>query len=73
MPTYDISFIIELSKSIQHYELNNDIENFLNNILLDIKKPFYNISPNFNSNYYTKNSKSRNIKYSKELNNINRI
>ena len=66
MPIYDINFILELSKSIQTSKLNPDVENYLNDILLDIKKPLYNIVPNFNSNFYNKNYKSKN-----KNNNIN--
>ena len=62
---YDINLIIELSKTLSSHKLNLNIENYLNNILLDIKKPVYNITPNFNSNSYNKNSKNKNTKYYK--------
>ena len=63
MPTYDINFIYELSKTITYNKLNSDVENYLNNILTDIKKPVYNIVPNFNNNSsYGKNQKNKNMR-----------
>lgn len=62
MPSYDINFINELSNSMISDKLNTDVDNYLNNILLDIKKPVYNIAPNFNSGCYNKNYKNKNMK-----------
>ena len=62
MPTYEINFINELSKTMNSYKLNSDVENYLNNILRDIKKPVYNIVPNFACNSFNKNHKSKNIR-----------
>jgi len=57
--TYDINFIMELSKNISDKNLNNDVENYLNNILIDIKKPLNNSGPVFkNNNSYNKNTKN---------------
>ena len=60
---YTIDFINKLFLDISNTELNNDVNNYLNSILEDIKKPVYNISPNFNtpSNTY-KSNKNRNFK-----------
>ena len=60
---YTIDFINKLFLDISNTELNNDVNNYLNSILEDIKKPVYNISPNFNtsSNTYRPN-KNRNFK-----------
>lgn len=62
MPIYDINFINELSKTMSSYKLNSDVENYLNNILLDIKKPVYNIVPNFSSNSFHKHNKNKNMR-----------
>ena len=62
MPTYDINFINQLSNSMISEKLNTDVDNYLNNILLDIKKPVYNIAPNFTSGCYNKNYKNKNMK-----------
>tara|TARA_Y100000816_G_scaffold123537_1_gene86852 strand:+ start:5592 stop:6581 length:990 start_codon:yes stop_codon:yes gene_type:complete len=62
MPAYDINFINELSKTMTSHKLNSDVENYLNNILLDIKKPVYNIVPNFASNSFNKNQKNKNMR-----------
>ena len=62
MPAYDINFINELSKTMTSNKLNSDVENYLNNILLDIKKPVYNIVPNFASNSFNKNQKNKNMR-----------
>jgi hypothetical protein len=62
MPTYDINFINKLSETMTSYKLNSDVENYLNNILIDIKKPVYNIVPNFTSNSFHKNQKNKNIR-----------
>tara|TARA_X000000368_G_scaffold384806_2_gene343660 strand:+ start:3537 stop:4526 length:990 start_codon:yes stop_codon:yes gene_type:complete len=63
MPIYDINYINELSNSMKSNKLNSDVENYLNNILIDIKKPIYNITPNFNSFNLNKNkNKNKNIK-----------
>lgn len=62
MPAYDINFINELSKTMSSHKLNSDVENYLNNILLDIKKPVYNIVPNFASNSFHKNQKNKNMR-----------
>ena len=61
MPIYDINFINNLSKTMTSYKLNSDVENYLNNILLDIKKPIYNIVPNFSSNSYNKKLSQRRL------------
>tara|TARA_B100001175_G_scaffold316091_1_gene329131 strand:- start:3788 stop:4780 length:993 start_codon:yes stop_codon:yes gene_type:complete len=59
MPSYDLAFILEFSKTIVDKKLNVDVENYLNNILFDIKKPVYNIAPNFNTfNSYKNRSKN---------------
>ena len=71
MSTYDINFINELTKTLVSNKLNSDVENYLNNILLDIKKPVYNITPNFSSNSYNKQYKNRNFKNSKKNNQKN--
>ena len=60
MPTYEIDFILNLFQNMTSNKLNSDVDNYLNNILLDIKKPVYNISPNFNSFY--KNNKQKNVR-----------
>ncbi len=64
--TYEINFIMELSKNIPEKHLNNDVENYLNNILIDIKKP-NNIAPVFKNNSYHKNHK--NVRHFKNNNN----
>jgi hypothetical protein len=62
--TYDINFIMELSKNIPDKNLNNDVENYLNNILVDINKSSNNTVSVFkNNNSYHKNN--RNLKYFK--------
>lgn len=71
MPTYDINFINELCNSMTSNKLNSDVENYLHNILLDIKKPIYNITPNFNScnfNRNYKNKHTKNYKYPRKHN-----
>lgn len=73
MPTYDINFIEELSKTMSSYKLNSDVENYLNNILLDIKKPVYNIVPNFTSGSFHKNNKNRHMRnYKNSRRNFNK-
>ena len=62
MPAYDINFINELSKTMSSHKLNSDVENYLNNILGDIKNPVYNIVPNFASNSFHKNQKNKNMR-----------
>ena len=60
---YTIDFINKLFLDISNTELNNDVNNYLNSILEDIKKPVYNISPNFNTSSNTyKPNKNRNFK-----------
>ena len=57
--TYDINFIMELSKNIPEKNLNNDVENYLNNVLADIKKSFNNTGTVFrNNNSYNKNNRN---------------
>ena len=65
MPTYELEFILEFSKTIVDKKLNVDVENYLNNILVDIKKPVYNIAPNFNSLNSYKNKNKNNNKNNK--------
>lgn len=73
MPAYDINFINELSITMTSHKLNSDVENYLNNILLDIKKPVYNIAPNFSSNSFNKNQKNKNMRnYKNSRRNFNR-
>ena len=62
MSTYDINFINELSKTMNYNKLNSDVENYLNNILIDIKNPIFNISPNFSYNSFNKNHKNKNMR-----------
>ena len=62
MSTYTINFIIDLCNNISNNKLNNDVEIFLNNILLDIKKPVFNITPNFNNNNSYNKNKNKNQK-----------
>ncbi|AET73138.1 hypothetical protein PGAG_00249 [Phaeocystis globosa virus 12T] len=57
--TYEIEFIMELSKNIPEKHLNNDVENYLNNILIDIKKSSNNnTAPVFKNNSHHKNNKN---------------
>lgn len=57
--TYKLNFIMELSKNIQDKNLNKDVENYLNNILIDIKKSSNNIPLVFKNNAsYNKNNKN---------------
>ena len=49
MIRYDIHFINNIINDISNNKLSADVENYLNTILDDIKKPIYNISPNFNN------------------------
>ena len=73
MPRYDINFIDELSKTMTSYKLNSDVENYLNNILIDIKKPVYNIVPNFTSSSFHKNNKNRHMRnYKNSRRNFNK-
>ena len=74
MPTYDINFINELSNTMISNKLNSDVENYLNSILNDIKKPVYNITPNFNSYYVSKNQKNKkNFKNNRRYYNKNEL
>mgnify|MGYP001343592690 CR=1 FL=1 len=66
MALYDLEYIKNISENIlSNNNLDIDVQNYLDTILSDIKKPVYNIRPNFNNNYYNKN-KSR-IKNSKKF------
>ena len=67
MSTYTIDFIIDLCNNISNNKLNNDVEIFLNNILLDIKKPVFNITPNFNNNNSNNKNKNKNQKNFKNI------
>ena len=64
MPTYELEFILQFSKTLVDKKLNVDVENYLNNILVDIKKPVYNITPNFNTlNSYKSRNKNNKKNY----------
>ena len=52
---------------MNYNKLNSDVENYLNNILIDIKNPIFNISPNFSYNSFNKNHKNKNMRNYKKF------